>query len=150
MLVVFGIDIKEASFADAVAARVFGDRANVEDGETDAVVGLVAVAIDDVLVVVDGAAFAFVVTGVKGVLEVADVEDVCGWEALGHGTDFCVALVELVVEEDIFLPCFVVDDTLVDVLGAGVAGDGDDVGCVSDFVGNIVCYMSVFVPSTVI
>ena len=74
------------------------------------VVGLVVVAVDDVLVVVDGSALPFEFAAVVRVLEVADVEDVRGGEPLGHWADLCVALVELVVDEEVLLVHFVVDN----------------------------------------
>ena len=62
-----------------------------------------------------------------------------------HGSDFCVALVEFVVEEDVFVPCGVVDDPLVNVLNAWIGGDGDDVCDVADFVYHVVDGECVFV-----
>jgi hypothetical protein len=61
-----------------------------------------------------------------------------GWQALGHGANGCIALVEFVVEEEVLLVLFIVDDALMDVLRAGKAGDGDNVCCVADFVGDVV------------
>jgi len=64
---------------------------------------------------------------------------------LGHGTNFGVALVELVVEEDVLLPCSVVDDSLMDVLRARVGEDGNDVRDIADLVSDIVDGKRVFV-----
>ena len=66
---------------------------------------------------IDGAALALEVTAVMRVLQVADVEDVRGGQALRHGTDFGVALVELVVHEQVLLVHNIVDSTLVDAPG---------------------------------
>lgn len=94
---------------------------------------------------IDGTGLTGVVTGVYGLLKVADVKDVSGGKTLGHRADLGITLVELVVEEDVLLPRLVVDDALVDVLSAGVVADGDDVGDVAGLVGDIVDGQRVFV-----
>lgn len=144
-LVVFGVNVEEASLADIVTTGVLGDAADIQDIEAITVVGLVVVAVEDVLVVIDGAAGALVVAGVVRVFEIADVDDVGSGKTLGHGTNFGVALVELVVEEDVLLPCSVVDDSLMDVLRARVGEDGNDVRDIADLVSDIVDGKRVFV-----
>ena len=94
---------------------------------------------------IDGAALALEVTAIMRILQVADVEDVRGGQALRHGTDFGVALVELVIQEEVFLPLLIVHYALVDVLCAGERGDGDDVSEIALLVRHFVDGQCVFV-----
>lgn len=149
VLVIFRVDVEEAGFADGAAGGVFSDGASVPDVEAVAVVGLVEVAVYHVLIVIDGASSAGEVAAVEGIFEIADVEDVCRWETLGHGAYVGVSLVEFVVEEEIFLPSAVVDSALMGVLNAGVSGLADDCGLVASFVGDIVNSEGVLVVSWV-
>lgn len=139
VLVVFWVDVEEAGLADAASAWILGDGASVPYVETVAVVGLVEVAVNHVLVVVDGTGSASEVATVEGVLQVADVEDVGGWQTLsGRQWSICITLIELVVEEDVLLPCVVVHDTLVSILDTRVSGARDDVRDVAGLVSDIV------------
>lgn len=87
------------------------------------------------LVVVDGLAGSLVVTGLLGVLEVADVPDKGGSVTVGTGAA-AVVLIVLVVKDEELLVLGVEDPALVGVGGALVAGDGDELGVllVSDIV----------------
>lgn len=79
VLVIFGVDVEEARLAHAGASGVVLDGGDVDDVEAVAVVGLIKVAVDDVLVVVNGAGLSSVVSGVYGLLKRANVEDVRSW-----------------------------------------------------------------------
>jgi hypothetical protein len=59
-------------------------------------------------------------------------------QTLSHGADGRVALVELVVEEYVFLVLLVIDNALMHVLRAWVGCPRDDVGHVADLIGHIV------------
>jgi hypothetical protein len=119
-LIILGVDIEKADFLEACTGGVLGDRADIDDAKTAAIVGLVGETIDDVLVVVDRADGRLVGTGVLGGGEALDVKDVGGGVAIGSLAG-AVHLVELVVEEEVLL--FLVDQpALVGVGGADVGG----------------------------
>lgn len=103
--------------------------------EAGAVVGLVSLAVDDVLVVVNAVMVRLVETSLLGGGERRDVPDVSDKEAIVSGRD-TVILVVLVVEDQELLPLLVEQPTLVGVGGTLVGGTGDDggVGLVSDVV----------------
>ena len=111
VFVILWVYIEKACFTHACTCRILLDRGGVDNVQAVAVVGLVEEAIKNVLVVVNGAGPASVVSGVHGVLEIADIEDVSGWQTLSHRANFGVTLVEFVVHEEILLVHFVVDDT---------------------------------------
>jgi hypothetical protein len=133
--VVLTVDVEPTDLVDAAAVGLLGDGRDVEDAETSAVVGLVAVVAEDVLVVVDGLAGRLVVASLLGVLEVTDVPDEGGGVAVGTGAA-AVVLVVLVVEDEELLVLGVEDPALVGVGGALVAGDGDELGVL--LVGDVV------------
>jgi hypothetical protein len=112
VFVIFWVYVKEACFTHACACGILGDRRRVDDVQAIAVVGLVEEAVENVLVVVNGAGPTSVVSGVHWVLEIADVEDVGGWQTLGHWANLGVTLVELVVHEEVLLIHLVVDNTV--------------------------------------
>lgn len=61
------------------------------------------------------------------------------WSSICDGIrSLGVTLVELIIEEEVFLPRPVVYSTLVCVLNSRVGGPGDDVRDISHFVGDIV------------
>ena len=76
---------------------------------------------------VDSAARSLVVTGLLGVLEVADVPDE-GYGAAVGGRATGFDLVVFVVRNEPFLVFGVEDPALVGVGGAVVGGDGDGLG----------------------
>lgn len=104
-LVILGVDVKITRFTHVATAGVLGNVADVPHVEAVAVVGLVQVAVYNVVVVVDGALAASKVASVHGVLQITDVEDVRAGKALTHGAalDLGVSLIKLVVDEDEFL-----------------------------------------------
>lgn len=124
-IVILRIDIKERNLANPLASRVIRDAAHIQHPKAGAVVALEAVAVDDVLVVVDAVGLGLVEAGLLGRLEAADVPDVGHGEAVGGGLDG-VELVVFVVHDEEFLPFGVEDPALVRVGGAGVGGAGDD------------------------
>jgi len=134
IFIIFGVHIDEACLTHALTGGILRDGGGIDDVQAVAIVGLVEKAIEDVLVVVDGASPTGVVSGVHGVLEIANVEDVGGRQTLGHRADLGVTLVELVVHEEVLLVHLVVDNTLVNVLSTGEGCDRDDVGSVADLV----------------
>jgi hypothetical protein len=145
ILIIFGVHVDETCFTHACASGILRDRGRVDYVQAVTVVGLVEKAIEDVLVVVDGASSASVVPGVHGVLEIADVEDVGGWQTLGHRANLGVTLIKLVVHEEVLLVHFVVDNTLMDVLSTGEGCYRDDVGGVANLVRCVVDGDGVFV-----
>lgn len=134
-IIVLRVDIKERDLLDALARRVIRDAADIEHAEAGAVVALEAVAVDDVLVVVDAVRLGLVVAGLLGRGEVAHVPDVRHGEAVGGGLDH-VELVVLVVHDQVLLPFAVQEPALVGVGGAGVGGARDDGGVL--LVGDVV------------
>jgi hypothetical protein len=145
VLVILGVDIEKACLTDAGTRRVFGDTADVEHVQAVTVVGLVQVVVDNVLVVVDGSSLASIVSSVLGVLEVANVENVGGGETLGHRTNLGITLIELIVHEEILLPCLVVYNTLVNVLSAREVCNGNNVAEIPLLVGHIVDGQRIFI-----
>lgn len=176
LAVVVGISVKVGDFADAVSCGVRGDGADVEDAKAGLVVGLVGetvvlfvcfwlvvvvvahvmfirvVTTYDKLVVVDGSYSRFVVSGVDGILEVGDVEDVGHWQTIQSGTvgvdarGVDLSLVEFIVEHQMGLPHGVDDPSLVRVCRSGVRRAGDDGASVRPvLVGHIVNGQGVFV-----
>lgn len=176
LAVVVGISVKVGDFADAVSCGVRGDGADVEDAKAGLVVGLVGetvvlfvcfwlvvvvvahvmfirvVTTYDKLVVVDGSYSRLVVSGVDGILEVGDVEDVGHWETIQSGTvgvdarGVDLSLVEFIVEHQMRLPHGVDDPSLVRVCRSSVRRAGDDGASVRPvLVGHIVNGQGVFV-----
>lgn len=111
IFVIFGIDVEETRFTHASACGVLFDGGEVDNVQAIAVVGLVEEAIEDVLIVVDGAGFAGVIPSIYGLLKITNVEDMRGRQTLSHWANLGVTFVELVVHEQIFLVHLVVDDT---------------------------------------
>lgn len=106
----------------------------------------------DKLVVVDGSYSRFVVSGVDGILEVGDVEDVGHWQTIQSGTvgvdarGVDLSLVEFIVEHQMGLPHGVDDPSLVRVCRSGIRCSGDDGASVCPvLVGHIVNGQGVFV-----
>lgn len=110
VFVIFWVHIEEACFTHACACGVLFDTGRIDDVQAVAVVGLIKKAIENVLVVVNRASPAGVVSGVHGVLKIADVEDMGGWQTLGHWFNLGVTLVEFVIHEEVLLVHFVVDN----------------------------------------
>jgi hypothetical protein len=116
------------------------------------VVGLEGKAVVDELVVVDHAGGGLVVAGDLGGFEVLDIPNVGDSETfLSGGSDSSavgvdLALIELVVHDEMGLPVLVGDPALVGVRGAGVGSAGDD-GSSADtlLVGDVVDGQSVLV-----
>jgi hypothetical protein len=152
LCVVTGVDVKVSNLLDLGTVGEFGDGADVEDAETGLVVGLEGKTVVDELVVVDHAGGGLVVAGDLGGFEVLDVPNVGdsktilsgGSDSSAVGVD--LALVELIVHDEMGLPVLVGDPALVGVRGAGVGSAGDD-GSSADtlLVGDIVDGQSVLV-----
>jgi hypothetical protein len=130
--IITGVDVEVGNFLDLGAVGELGDGADVEDAETGLVVGLEGKTVVDELVVVDHAGGGLVVAGDLGGFEVLDVPDVRDCETvLGGGSDSSavgvdLALVELVIHDEMGLPVLVGDPALVSVRGAGVGSAGND------------------------
>ena len=138
-------DVKVGDFLDLGAIGVAGDGADVEDAETGLVVGLVGKTVPDELVVVNHAGGGLVVAGDLRGFEVLDVPDirhgeaVFGWRVGCGAVGVDLALVELVVHDDVGLPVLVGDPALVSVGSSDVRGAGDDgAGADALLVGDIV------------
>lgn len=130
--IVTGVDVKVGDFLDLGAVGELGDGRDVEDAETGLVVGLEGEAVVDELVVVDHAGGGLVVAGDLGGFEVLDVPDVgdcvtvLGGRADGGAVGVDLALVELVVHDDVSLPHLVGDPALVSVGSTNVGSARDD------------------------
>lgn len=100
---------------------------------------------------VNGVGFVSERVVLDGVFEVVDVENVGGRKFLFErfGVFLGIMFVKFVVEEDVFLLFFVVDNVLVCVFNVGIFCDGDDFGVVVDFVGDIKDGYCIFVVSVV-
>lgn len=125
------VDIEVGNLLDLGAVRELGDAGDVKDTETSLVVGLVVKTVVDVLVVVDRAGGSLVVAGDDGLLKVLDVPNVGHGETILGGTvdssavGVDLALVKLIVHDDVSLPVGVENPTL---MGVG----SSDVGCARD------------------
>ena len=125
------VNVKVGNLLDLGTVGELGDAGNVEDTETGLVVGLVVKTVVDVLVVVDGTGGGLVVAGDNGLLEALDVPDVRHGEAVLGGTvnssavGVDLALVKLIVHDDVGLPEGIENPAL---MGVG----GSDVGCARD------------------
>lgn len=80
--VVLGIDIEETSFTDTFSGGIAWDGTDIEDSHTCTVAGLVRVAINYILVVINRAVAHLVVASDAWVAEITDVDDICGCETL--------------------------------------------------------------------
>jgi hypothetical protein len=138
-------DVEVGNLLDLAAVGEARDAADVEDAQTGLVVGLEGEAVVHELVVVDHAGSGFVVAGDLGGFEVLDIPDICDSESIlrqrsdrsSVGID--LALVELVVHDEMGLPVFVGDPALVSVGGADVRSAGDDLaGADALLVGDVV------------
>ena len=140
------VDVKVGNLLDLGAVGELGNAGDVEDAETGLVVGLVVKTVVYVLVVVDGAGGGLVVAGDDGLLEVLDVPDVGHGEAVfgrrvnGSTVGVDLALVKLIVHDDVGLPHGIKDPTLVGVRSTDVRSARDDGTSVTEanFVGDIV------------
>lgn len=140
------VDVKVSNLLDLGAVGELGDAGDVEDTETGLVVGLVVKTVVDVLVVVDGAGRGLVVAGDDGLLEVLDVPDVGHGEAVlggrvnGSAVGVDLALVKLIVHDDVGLPHGIEDPTLMGVRSTDVRSARDDGTSVTEanLVGDVV------------
>lgn len=119
--IVAGEDVEVGDFLNLGAIGELGDGGDIEDTETGLVVGLESKTVNDELVVVDHASRGLVVAGDLGGFEVLDVPDVgdcetvLGWGADSGAVGVDLALVKLVVHDQVSLPHLVGDPSLVGV-----------------------------------
>jgi len=140
------VDVKVSNLFDLGAVGELGDAGDVEDAEAGLVVGLVVKTVVDVLVVVDGAGRGLVVAGDDGRLEVLDVPDVGHGEAVlggrvnGSAVGVDLALVELIVHDDVGLPHGIENPALMGVGSTDVRSARDDCTSVTEanLVGDVV------------
>lgn len=115
-VVILTVDVEPSNLADSAAVGLLGNRRDVENAETGAVVGLVAVVAEDVLVVVDAGAGRLVVARLLGLLQVSDIPDKRCSVAVGTRAA-SVVLVVLVVKDQELLVLGVENPALVGVCG---------------------------------
>ena len=162
VFVVLWIHVEEASLTHPRASRIIPHGGDINYIEAVAIVGLVKIAVEDVLVVVDRPGLSGIVASVHRVLEVANVKDVSGGQTLCHWTDMRVAFIKLVIcrkrrvqvsgiswtpggflsspltHEEVLLVHYIVHGTLMDILRAREGRDGNDVGNIANLIRRVV------------
>jgi hypothetical protein len=140
------VDVKVSDLLDLGAVGELWNGGDVEETETGLVVGLVGQTVVDVLVVVNGAGCGLVVTGHGGLFEVLDVPDVGHREPVLSGrvdsgaVRVDLALVELIVHDEMGLPHGIQNPTLMCVRSPNIGSARDDRTSVTEtlFVGDVV------------
>ncbi len=140
------VDIKVGNLLDLGAVGEAGDAGDIEDAETGLVVGLVVKTVVNVLVVVDGTSGGLVVAGNDRLLKVLDIPNISHGETIlcravnsgAVGVD--LALVKLIIHDDVGLPHGVKNPTLMSVRSSDVGSAGDDGTSITeaDLVGDVV------------
>lgn len=118
-LVVLGVDVEIGHLLKTGARIILVDGGDVDDARTRAVVCLPRQAVDNILVVVDGALGAFVHAPEYGVGQILNVDNVGGGMLVGSRAGL-VLLVELVVQQQVAV--ILGDPALVGVGGTVVGG----------------------------
>jgi hypothetical protein len=140
------VNVKVGDLLDLGAIGKLRNGGDVEETETGLVVGLVGQTVVDVLVVVNGAGCGLVVTGHGGLFEVLDVPDVGHRKPVLSGrvdsgaVRVDLALVELIVHDEMGLPHGIQNPTLMSVRGSDIGSARDDRTSVTEtlLVGDIV------------